>query len=165
MNEMLLNKITPKNDVVFKRIFGKKGNESILKDFLESILEIEIESLTVDLGTEFIPEFYGEKLSRLDVVANLADGTIVNIEIQTNMHDFTDKRQLAYWSNLYLRQLQRGEDYKITNKTICIWILDGRVYDFPKYHSKWKIQEIEYGSKKHFDDFEIHVIELKKPQV
>lgn len=165
MNEMLLNKITPKNDVVFKRIFGKKGNESILKDFLESILEIEIESLSVDIGTEFIPEFYGEKLSRLDVVANLADGTIVNIEIQTNMHDFTDKRQLAYWSNLYLRQLQRGEDYKIANKTICIWILDGRVYDFSKYHSKWKIQEVEYGSKKYFDDFEIHVIELKKPQV
>ena len=27
--------ITPKNDIVFKRIFGKQGNEEILKSFLE----------------------------------------------------------------------------------------------------------------------------------
>ncbi len=162
MNQMLLNKITPKNDIVFKRIFGKKGNESILKDFLESILEIEIESLSVDVGKEFIPDFYGEKVSRLDVVSRLSDGTIVNIEIQTSMQDFNDKRQLAYWSNLYLRQLQRGESYNVVNKTICIWILDGEFYDFSKYHSKWKIKEVENDTKNYFDDFEIHVIELKK---
>lgn len=29
--------ITPKHNLVFKRIFGEKGNEGILKDFLESI--------------------------------------------------------------------------------------------------------------------------------
>ncbi len=162
MEEMLFNKITPKNDVVFKRIFGKKGNESILKDFLESVLEIEIESLSVDVGTEFIPDFYGEKTSRLDVVTRLSDGTIVNIEIQTNMQDFSDKRQLSYWSNLYLRQFQRGEAYTVANKTICIWILDGEVYNFPKYHSKWKIKEDESNVKNSFDDFEIHIIELKK---
>ena len=28
-----------KKDIVFKRIFGSKGNEAILKDFLESILD------------------------------------------------------------------------------------------------------------------------------
>ena len=96
------------------------------------------------------------------MIASLSDGTIVNIEIQTNMEDFSDKRQLSYWSNLYLRQLQRGADYRIANKTICIWILDGEVYDFPKYHSKWRIEEVEFGKQNVFDDFEIHVIELKK---
>ena len=28
-------------DFVFNRLFSKKGNESILKDFLESILDIK----------------------------------------------------------------------------------------------------------------------------
>ena len=37
--------ITPKKDIAFKRIFGSKGNEAILKDLLESILDKKIESL------------------------------------------------------------------------------------------------------------------------
>ena len=39
----LESKVTPKNDIVFKRIFGAKGNEEILKDFLEAILNIKID--------------------------------------------------------------------------------------------------------------------------
>ena len=32
-------------DYAFKRVFGKNGNESILKDLLESILNIEIKKV------------------------------------------------------------------------------------------------------------------------
>lgn len=45
--EEILSRITPKNDLVFKKIFGAKGNEGILKSLLESILEIKFDSLTV----------------------------------------------------------------------------------------------------------------------
>ena len=106
--------------------------------------------------------FFDGKNSRLDVIAKLKDGTIVNIEVQTNISGFSDKRSLAYWSKLYLEQFKSGNDYKKANKTICIWILDGEVFDIPEYHSKWKIGEEEIGVTEHFDDFEIHVIELKK---
>ena len=98
--EEILSRITPKNDIIFKKIFGSKGNEGILKSFLESILDIEIESLEVDLETELLPDFYDGKLSRLDVRTKLNDGTIVNIEVQTNMYDYSDKRSLAYWSKV-----------------------------------------------------------------
>ena len=160
--EEILSRITPKNDLIFKKIFGTKGNEGILKSFLESILEIQIESLTVDIGTEILPDFYDGKNSRLDVKAQLNDGTIVNIEVQTNMSGFSDKRSLAYWSKLYLEQFKGGNDYKKANKTICIWILDGEVFELPQYHTKWKIGENKIGITEHYDDFEIHVIELKK---
>ena len=33
------------NDYVFKRIFGKGGNERILKSLLEAILEIKIQKI------------------------------------------------------------------------------------------------------------------------
>ena len=33
------------NDFVFKKVFGKKGNESILKDLLEAILKIKIKKI------------------------------------------------------------------------------------------------------------------------
>ena len=89
MNKELINlDITPRNDIVFKKIFGSKGNEGILKDFLESILEVEIDSLTLDLSTELLPEFYDGKQSRVDVRTRLSDGTEVNIEM--HMRKLTD---------------------------------------------------------------------------
>ena len=45
MNKKTELKVT--NDYIFKKIFGKKGNESILKDFLSAILQIEIKSIEV----------------------------------------------------------------------------------------------------------------------
>ena len=40
-------KIPVTNDYIFKKIFSKKGNESILKDFLIGVLEIPIEKVEV----------------------------------------------------------------------------------------------------------------------
>ena len=48
-------------DYIFKRVFGKKGNEDILKDLLESILEIKIEEIEVIIGTEIEKEKIEEK--------------------------------------------------------------------------------------------------------
>ena len=44
------------NDLVFQRIFGKVGNENITKAFLEKVLGIEIESLTLDTNKRLIGE-------------------------------------------------------------------------------------------------------------
>ncbi|MBQ8298292.1 MAG: Rpn family recombination-promoting nuclease/putative transposase [Clostridia bacterium] len=156
-------KVTPKNDIVFKKIFGTKGNERILQDFLEAILDIKINSLKLDLNTEILPDFYDGKTSRLDVLARLDDGTLVDIEVQVNVYGYSEKRCLEYWSKLYTKELEKGEDYVNLNKTICVWIVDGTVYDeFKEFESTWKISEEKYGIKGHFKDFEIHVIELKK---
>lgn len=160
--EAILKGITPKNDIIFRKIFGMKGNEGILKDFLEGILDIKIESVELDLATELLPDFYEGKSSRLDVRAKLDDGTNINIEIQTKMEDYSDARDLMYWSKLYMSSIGKGEKYTDAKKTICIWILDGKVYDFNKYHSEWVITEKELGATMYFKDFEIHVIELQK---
>lgn len=47
-DEEIKELLTPKNDIIFKKLFGKKGNERIVKDFLEAILERKIKS--VELG-------------------------------------------------------------------------------------------------------------------
>lgn len=106
--EEILSKITPKHDVIFKKIFGSKGNEGILKSFLESVLDIKIALLTLDVETELLPDFGDGKVSRLDVITKLEDGTIVNIEIQTNMHEFSDKRELVYWSGYICNNLKEA---------------------------------------------------------
>ena len=98
--------ITPKRDLVFKRLFGSKGNEDILKDFLESILDVKIESLGLDLATELLPDFYDGKTSRIDVRAKLSDGTEVNIEAQSNVSSYSEERCLQYWSKIYSNNLK-----------------------------------------------------------
>ena len=156
-------KITPKRDIVFKRIFGVKGNEGILKDFLEAILDIKIESLELDLATEMIPEFYDGKKSRIDVRTKLSDGTEVNIEMQMDTNKYSEKRCLYYWGKMYSNTLKEKENYKELRKTICIWILNGKKYnEFKEFHSKWKMMNCKYKEEGRFGDIEFHVIELKK---
>ena len=40
--------LNPKNDYVFKRIFGYKGNENITKDFLNSVIDDEVEEVDLE---------------------------------------------------------------------------------------------------------------------
>ena len=71
--------MSPKNDAMFKRLFGKKGNERIVKDFLEAVLDIEIESVELEKETKIIPKHVNEKLGILDVRAKLSNGAVVDI--------------------------------------------------------------------------------------
>ena len=160
---VLSQKATPKEDLVFKKLFGSKGNEGILKDFLEYILDIKIKSIKLDLSTEVLPEIYKGKSSRVDVRAELDDNTKVDIEMQVRANGYNEKRCLQYWSKLYTNEIAEGDDYRELKKTICIWIIDGEVYDeFKEFESTWKMKEDKTGISGHFNDIEIHIIELKK---
>ena len=84
-----IEKVVPKNDRVFKKIFGSVGSEEILRDFLESILEIKIKKVKLGLATELPSDNYYGKDSRLDVRADLEDrnkskcrSTIKHVRIQ-----------------------------------------------------------------------------------
>ena len=48
------------DDYIFKRVFAYKGNESVLKDFLEALLKIEIRGIKIT-NPEIIPYEKGEK--------------------------------------------------------------------------------------------------------
>ena len=54
MNKDKVRELT--EDYIFKRVFGKKENEDLLKDLLESILEIKIAQIEVIIGTEIEKE-------------------------------------------------------------------------------------------------------------
>ena len=155
--------ITPKKDVVFKLIFGSKGNESILKDFLQSLLDIKIDSLILDLSTELLPEFYDGKLSRVDVRAKLSDGTNVNIEMQSKSSGYNDQRCLQHWSKLYSNELKNGQIYTNLKKTICIWILDENIFpEYDDFESKYEMVCREHPNSGRFSDMELHFFELQK---
>ena len=79
------------NDYIFKRVFAYKGNESMLKDLLEAILEINIAKVKIK-NPEIIPYTKEEKRGLLDIKVELEDGTNIDIEMQMYDKKNTDER-------------------------------------------------------------------------
>ena len=79
------------DEYIFKRVFAFKGNESVLKDFLEAILKKDIKEVEIK-NTEIIPYEKDEKRGLLDIKAQIDDGTILDIEMQMDDKKNTEER-------------------------------------------------------------------------
>ena len=154
-------KIAITNDYIFKKIFSKKGNESILIDFLIGVLEIPIEKIEVQAEVSLEKQLEENKLGRLDIVAVLNDNTIVNIEIQvSNQFNFIE-RSLYYWSGNYYNNLKAGENYRKAKKTITINILNYDIFDEGPFHEIARLKR-DYKGQLLTDKIEIHFIQISK---
>ena len=154
--------LTPKNDIIFKRIFGSKGNEVILKDFLSSIIEEPIKEIEVEKDAKLEKEELNDKVGILDIKVKLDNGTQVNVEMQVVNQQNMEKRTLFYWGKLYTGSIHEGEPFYGLKKTITINLLDFNYFDTKEYHTKWHIVEDTEKDKVLTDVLEIHFIELKK---
>ena len=159
MNKEVQLKVT--NDYIFKKIFAKKGNESLLQDLLNSILQIKIKSIEVIADANLERQLESNKLGILDIKAKVDEDTIVNIEIQIINRYNMIERTLFYWSGLYYNVLQKGEDYKEIKKVIAINILDYNEFEEGPYHEIAKLRR-EYLYKILTDKIEIHFIQIPK---
>ena len=149
------------NDYIFKKIFSKKGNESILKDFLISVLDIPIQKVETRAEVSLERQIEENKLGRLDILAKLDDSTIVNIEVQIlNKYNFID-RTMYYWSGNYYNELRAGEDYKEVKKVIAINILDYEIFEEGPYHEIARIRR-DFKNKILTDKMELHFIQIPK---
>ena len=149
------------NDYIFKKIFGKQGNESILKDFLIAILEIPIEKIEIIKDAYLDKRVEENKLGILDIKATLNNNITVNIEMQVeNQYNMID-RSLYYWSNLYSNSLYKKHNYKDNNKTITINVLEFNIFKEGPYHEKCMIRR-DYNNEILTDDLEIHFIQIPK---
>ena len=158
---MVGKKIPVTNDYIFKKIFAKKGNESILKDFLIAVLEIPIEKVEVQAEVSLEKQLEQNKLGRLDILAVLDDNTTVNIEIQVLNPNHFIERTLYYWSGNYYNNLLAGEDYRKVKKTIAINILDYEQFEEGPFHEIARLRR-DYLNTILTDKLEIHFIQIPK---
>ena len=56
------NRLPLTSDYVFKRIFGQEENKEALKDFLESILDVEIKNIEIN-NPEIPKNYYDSKFA------------------------------------------------------------------------------------------------------
>ena len=79
------------SDYVFKRIFAREENNSMLKDFLESILNIHINKVEVK-NPELTPNMADEKLGILDLKLDIDNERVVDVEMQvSNEHNIKER--------------------------------------------------------------------------
>ena len=127
------------NDYVFKRIFSKGGNEKILKSLLEAILEIKIEKIQIK-NPEIPKEAINEKLSILDIKAEINDEIILDIEMQVGNTTAIDKRLVVYSSKLVAGDIKVAEKYPEAKNTIVICITTDNILKRNAYLSIAKLK-------------------------
>ena len=164
----MYKKLSPKNDYIFKKIFGenKEKNKFVLKALLNAIFEneivineVEVENPIIDGKTDI------NKKIVLDIKAKLDNGLRVNIEMQLiNQYNMIE-RSLYYWAKMYASSLDKGEDYSKLNKTIAINILDFILIKEEshknKFHSEFYLKEKETNLEL-TDAMGLHFIEMPK---
>lgn len=157
-----MKQLTPKNDIIFKKIFGSKGNEDILKDLLSGILEEKIKEVEIQKDLQLEKSELSDKTGILDIKALTNNNVQINIEMQIVNYRNMEKRTLFYWSKLYTQGISAGESFYKLKKTITINLLDFNYFDTKQYHTKWHIVEDVEKDKMLTDVLEIHFIELQK---
>ena len=156
-----MQKLKLTNDFIFKKVFGKKGNESILKNLLEAILKIKIEKIEVQAEIELERELIDDKVGKLDIIAIVDENKIIDIEMQMQNQCNMAERTLYYWSGLYYTGLQKNENYKINKRAITINIMNFDMFKEGPYHEKVELRR-EYKNILLTDKLEIHFIQLTK---
>ncbi|CAI7663550.1 unnamed protein product [Penicillium discolor] len=132
--------LDPRNDFVFKRIFGSEENKDVLLVFLNrTFAESGEQPLTeiVLLNPYTDKDAPLDKQSIFDIWVKTAEGKLINIEMQLfNKYDI-EKRTLYYWSKRYSSQLQEGQTYK-------------------------ELKKEDHTGLELSDDLEVHFMELSK---
>ena len=156
-----MEKLKLTNDFIFKKVFGKKGNESILKDLLEAILKMKIKKIELQAEVELERELIDDKTGVLDIEATIDDNTIIDIEMQMRNQYNMKERSLYYWAGLYYTGLKKKEEYKENKRAITINIVNFDMFKEGPYHEKIELRR-EYKNILLTNKLEIHFIQLSK---
>jgi predicted transposase/invertase (TIGR01784 family) len=152
------------NDLLFKIVFGSKGNEKLLAFMLNALLSLkgsqQIEELEI-LNPINLPEWQNGKQSVIDVKARDISGEVYCVEIQVKAHAEILKRVLFYSAASYTRQIVRGTKYADLNKTVCLWIMCETILPEPEIYNKYLIKH-DKNNNILTDLMEYHFVELSK---
>ena len=155
--------LPPKNDIVFKMLFGDEKNVNILTEFLEAVLEKKINEVQI-LNPINKQNRKDDKLSILDVKAkaNLENGEIIDIEMQARNVPELRSRISYYSTKMLVDQIGNGGDYTDIKPVISIIIVgETLIRESDKCHNIFLM--LEKCEKFPFNDLqEIHILDLSR---
>jgi predicted transposase/invertase (TIGR01784 family) len=119
IKEKTLQELNLDDDFLFSKVMQDK---EICKEFLEKLLNIEIERIENPQNEKNFNPNLDAKGIRLDVYVKDEKNTVYNIEMQSANKDNIPKRLRYYQSGIDIDSLQKGKMYRELSKTYIIFI-------------------------------------------
>ncbi|MCR1950471.1 Rpn family recombination-promoting nuclease/putative transposase [Clostridium sp. DSM 100503] len=114
-----LKELNLEDDYLFAKVMSDK---EICKEFLEKLLDIEIERIEMPENQKTIDLLLESKGIRLDIYVKDENDTIYNVEMQRGKHRNLPKRLRYYQGNIDLDLIGKGDDYRKLSKSYIIFI-------------------------------------------
>ncbi len=155
-------RLDPKLDVVFKILFAAQQNRDLLISLLTAVLRPSSPIVTVEvLNPEMPKELVTDKGSILDLRLKLADGRLIDVEMQANQQEGLRNRALFYWARMYSAQLGPGMGYDELQPCVTIFIMGQSELPSSRFHSTFELLEV-HSSERFSDQLTVHFVELRK---
>jgi predicted transposase/invertase (TIGR01784 family) len=154
--------LSPKNDFVFKKVFGE--NMTVLADFLQTVLDLpadEYQGVQV-LDPELRPENIDDKYCILDIRLHTRSKNVIDIEIQIKYQEFIWKRIQFYTARMLVEEAKSGGRYGDLPHVISILIADFvLIKQNDDVHNRFRLYD-EKTKVRFPDSMEINVLEIPK---
>ncbi len=119
--------IDPRVDIVFKKLFGSPDHPNLTLSFVNAILEVAGLPRAVNLSIQnpyTTGDFPENKVNVLDILYKDETGKDIQLEMQMEAHAGLAQRMIHNWTQVYNRQIDKGQDYPMHRPVISIWILN-----------------------------------------
>lgn len=151
-------------DSTFKAVFGHESAESkeALKGLIEAFIKRKVKNVKL-MPNEYKVGIVNEKNSLLDVVAELDDGTRINVEMQScKSNEDLAARLIFYSTRLFQSQDAKGLMYDELKETYSIIFTDFTVFEGEQtYHQLQFRDENGMDLETMNPKISIHVAELR----
>ena len=154
--------LDPKQDLVFKLLFSRPGNEHLLVSLLNAVLRPASRIVSVTILNPGVPGgAIEDKNVVLDVAAKMQDRRLADVEMQMLKHAGVRRRVLMYWARLFEEQLDHGAKYSQLQPVVGIYLLGEPWLPTRRFHSIFRLQEV-HDQSLFTDAIELHIVELRK---
>lgn len=154
-------KFISNSNYVLRKVINNEACLEILKDFIETILNINIKEIELNPYLEekskYLPK--EENFGIADVRITTDENEEMNVGVQFIDGIYIQTKMLMYYSQIHLNQLEYDEKREFA-KTITINLLDFKYFSSPEYDKVIKIKSNEGNIK--LEELELYVIELPK---
>lgn len=154
-------KFISNSNYVLRKVLNTEECLEILKDFIESILDITIKDIELNPYLEekskYLPK--EENFGIADVRIRTNENEEMNIGIQFIDGMYVQTKMLMYYAQIHLNQLEYDNKREFA-KTITINLLDFKYLSSQSYDKVIRIKSNEENIK--LEELEMYVIELPK---
>lgn len=158
-------KFISNSNYVLRKVLNSENCLDILKDFIESILNIEIKEINLNSylneKSQYLPK--EENFGIADVRLKTKENEEINVGIQfIDGIYYIQTKMLLYYSQIHLNQMEYKPQREFA-RTATINLIDCNCFISSEYSKIIKVQSNESNIK--LEEIEMHIIELPKFQI